>query len=563
MARNPREELLCALFAEVLGLERVGIDDNFFALGGDSIVSIQLVSRARKAGLAITPRAVFEHQTVAGLAEAAGVIGEPCGAVADIATGGLAPTPIMRWLLERGGPLDRFNQSMLLQVPAGMREVDLTSALQAVLDHHDALRLRLETVGEGEWKLEVAPAGAVDAGACLRRIDIGGLDAGAREACICEHAHAAESRLLPAAGVLVQAVWFDAGAQRSGRLLLTIHHLAVDGVSWRILVPELAAAWSAVAGGGVPALTARGTSFRRWSQWLELRAQDAACVGELSFWSGMLSERSLSLVDGALDPARDTMGTTGRLTLTLPAALTQALLTRVPAAFHCGIQHVLLTGLALAIAQWCGRRGRGGSTAVLVDVEGHGREEVSADIDLSRTVGWFTSLYPVRLDVGGVDVEEALGGGAALGRALKLIKEQLRAVPGNGLGYGLLRYLNARTGSQLAGFAAPQIGFNYLGRFAAPADADWARARDAVRLGEGGEAAMALAHCLEVNALTLDESEGARLTAHWSWAAAVVTEGEVRDLAQRWFVALEELVRHAGAAGAGGRSPSDLPLVGL
>src|SRR5499425_1360040 len=269
LARTPREELLCALFAEVLGLERVGIDDNFFALGGDSIVSIQLVSRARKAGLAITPRAVFEHQTVAGLAGAAGVIGEPSGAVADIATGGLAPTPIMRWLLERGGPLDRFNQSMLLQVPAGMREADLTSALQAVLDHHDALRLRLEAAGEGEWKLEVAPAGAVVAGACLRRIDIGGLDAAGREACIWEHARAAESRLLPAAGVLVQAVWFDAGGQRSGRLLLTIHHLAVDEVSWRILVPELAAAWEAIAGGSVPALPARGTSFRRWSRGLE------------------------------------------------------------------------------------------------------------------------------------------------------------------------------------------------------------------------------------------------------------------------------------------------------
>src|SRR6516165_6575571 len=195
----------------------------------------------------------------------------------------------------------------------------------------------------------------------------------------------------------------------------------------------------------VTALKARGISLRRWSQRLELRAPDAACVGELSFWSEQLSAPSLSLVDGSLDPARDTMGMAGRLTLTLPVALTQALLTRVPAAFHCGIQHVLLTGLALAIAQWCRRRGRGGGAGVVVDVEGHGREEVWSDIDLSRTVGWFTSLYPVRLDVGGVDVEEALGGGAALGRALKRIKEQLRAVPGNGLGYGLLRYLNART----------------------------------------------------------------------------------------------------------------------
>jgi len=361
----------------------------------------------------------------------------------------------------------------------------------------------------------------------------------------------------------VQVVWFDAGAQRPGRLLLSIHHLAVDGVSWRILVPELAAAWAAIARGEVPALTARGTSFRRWSQRLELRAQDAACVGELSFWSEQLSAPSLSLVDGSLDPARDTMGTAGRLTLTLPVALTQALLTRVPAAFHCGIQHVLLTGLALAIAQWCRRRGRGGGAGVVVDVEGHGREEVWSDIDLSRTVGWFTSLYPVRLDVGGVDVEEALGGGAALGRALKRIKEQLRAVPGNGLGYGLLRYLNARTALQLGGFAAPQIGFNYLGRFAGPVDADWGRAAEAVRLGDGGDAAMPLAHCLEVNALTLDGAQGGELTAHWSWAAALVTEAEVRDLAQRWFLALEGLVGHAQAAGAGGRSPSDLPLVAL
>src|SRR5262249_38074271 len=163
LARSPREELLCGLFAEVLGLERVGIDDNFFALGGDSIVSIQLVSRARKAGLVITPRAVFEHQTVAGLAGVASVIGERSGAEADIASGGLSPTPIMRWLLECGGSLDRFNQAMLLQVPAGLREADLILALQAVVDHHDALRLRLEEAGAGEWKLEVAPAGAVAA----------------------------------------------------------------------------------------------------------------------------------------------------------------------------------------------------------------------------------------------------------------------------------------------------------------------------------------------------------------------------------------------------------------
>ena len=560
--RTPQEEMLCGLFAEVLGLERVGIDDNFFALGGDSIMSIQLVSRARKAGLLITPRAVFQHQTVAALAGAAGPVVETAPAEADIATGEVPPTPIMRWLLERGGAIDRFSQAMLLQVPAGMQGDHLVGALQSVLDHHDALRLRLDGAARQHppWRLEVAPPGTVAAGDCLRRIDIGGLDEEGLRACIAAQAQAAEGRLAPAAGVMVQAVWFDAGAAAAGRLLLTIHHLAVDGVSWRILVPELAAAWEALAHALVPAPAARGTSFRRWAHRLASHAQDEGRLAELSLWSAMLREPSLSLIDGALDPVRDVSGTAGHLTLTLPAELTTALLTRVPAAFHGGINDVLLTGLAVAIADWCRRRGRGSSAAVLLDLEGHGREEVFADVELSRTVGWFTSLFPLRLDLGGLDLEEALAGGAALGRALKLIKEQLRALPDNGLGYGVLRYLNAQTSAQLASLATPQIGFNYLGRFAAAAGTDWGPAPEAVRLGGG---ALPLAHCLEVNAVTLDDAEGPKLTAHWSWAPALVTEAAVRDLAEHWFRVLGALVGHAAAPGAGGRTPSDLPLVAL
>ena len=165
---------------------------------------------------------------------------------------------------------------------------------------------------------------------------------------------------------MVAAVWFDAGAQAAGRLLLTIHHLAVDGVSWRILVPELAAAWEAIAQGKAPALATRGTSFRGWAQRLASHARAGGRVEELSFWSGMLAAPSLALVEGALDPKRDINGTAGRLTLTLPAALTGALLTRVPAAFHGGINDVLLTGLVVAIADWCRRRGRGSGPAVLL-----------------------------------------------------------------------------------------------------------------------------------------------------------------------------------------------------
>ena len=280
--RSPQEEILCALFAEVLGLAAVGIDDNFFELGGDSIMSIQLVSRARKAGLLITPRAVFQHQTVAGLAAACGVVEGKPSIAPDIGIGRLPPTPIMHWLIERGGPIERFNQAMLLQVPAGLQEDHLIGALQAVLDHHDALRLRL--VGPafgGEFSVEILPAGSVAARSLLRRIDIGGLDDEARRVCIAQEAQAAPARLAPATAGMVQAVWFDAGASAPGRLLLTIHHLAIDGVSWRILLPDLAAAWSAIARGQAVALAARGTSFRRWAHRLAGEAQAPARVGEL------------------------------------------------------------------------------------------------------------------------------------------------------------------------------------------------------------------------------------------------------------------------------------------
>ncbi|HEV3285732.1 MAG TPA: condensation domain-containing protein, partial [Steroidobacteraceae bacterium] len=178
------------------------------------------------------------------------------------------------------------------------------------------------------------------------------------------------------------------------------------------------------------------------------------------------------------------------------------------------------------------------------------------------TLGWFTSLFPMRLDAGALELAEALRGGPALGRAVKSIKEQMRAVADRGVGYGLLRYLNGETALQLAGFPTPEVGFNYLGRFPAPGAANWAPAAETVELG-GSDPAMPLAHCIEVNALTLDAADGPTLIAHWSWAADLLSEREAHDLAQGWFAVLEALVRHAEQPGAGGRSPCDLPLLRL
>jgi hypothetical protein len=265
-ARTVEEEVLCALIAEVLGVERVGLDDHFFELGGDSIVSIRLVSRARKAGLLISPRDVFQHPRVEALAKAARGKQQEQVREPDMGEGELLATPIMRQLEEIGGPIDRFSQSMLLRVPAELRQADLTHVLQSLLDHHDALRLKLERKAQsGEWKLEVAVEGEIRAENLIRRVEMIEMGDEERQELVRGEAQKAESRLDPGHGVMLQAVWFDAGPE-AGRLLIVIHHLAVDGVSWRILISDLKDVWQAIIRGERVDLGAKGSSFRRWSQ---------------------------------------------------------------------------------------------------------------------------------------------------------------------------------------------------------------------------------------------------------------------------------------------------------
>ena len=346
---------------------------------------------------------------------------------------------------------------------------------------------------------------------------------------------------------------------------MTIHHLAVDGVSWRILVPDLGAAFEAIAAGQCPALEPCGTSFRRWAQRLRTAAQEPARLEQLSYWKATLSGPDQPITHQPLDLERDTFATARHLRLMLPADVTAALLTTVPAAFHGRVNDVLLTALVVAVAGWRRRRahGKGTSNAVLIDLEGHGREQqLFEGVDLSRTVGWFTSLFPVRLDAGALDLEEALEGGAVLGQAFKRIKEQLRALPDGGLGYGLLRHLNPETAPALAGWPAHRSALTIWAVCRGPA-ADWQIAPEAGVLGGGIDPDMPLAHILEVNALTLEQSDGPELSATWSWPSALLSEEAVRDLAQGWFGALEALVGYAAQPGAGGHTPSDFPLVTL
>ncbi|WP_143220205.1 AMP-binding protein, partial [Actinomadura sp. CNU-125] len=332
---SPDEELLCGLFAEVLGLERVGADDSFFALGGDSIMSMLVVSRARRAGLAVSVRQVFEHRTPAALARAAVPVRPDRADAAEEAGSGVVPlTPVMLELVERSGPAARAGQSMWVGVPAGLVEERLVAAVQAVLDRHDMLRARLSAdSADGARHLVVPPAGsdeAMTARACVRRVDATDPD----ESALGDLAEREAERLDPQAGVMVRAVWFDAGPEVPGRLLLVVHHLVVDGVSWRVLLPDLAAAYADPGG-----LEPVGTSFRRWARELSVQAVGDARAAELPEWTRILDGPDPEPVEP------DAQGGEPReVGLTVPDEVASVLLRRVPAAFHAGVDEVLLAG---------------------------------------------------------------------------------------------------------------------------------------------------------------------------------------------------------------------------
>ncbi|WP_405567359.1 amino acid adenylation domain-containing protein [Streptomyces sp. NBC_01167] len=558
------EETLAAVYADVLGLERVGLDDDFFAVGGDSIRSIQVVTRARAQGIEVTPRQIFEQRTVADLAGVAtsGIGDRPVLEEFEGGGVGLMPLlPIGRYMLELGDSFDRFSMSVALELPEHIDAQQLAATLTAALDRHDILRSRL--LREDGGALHVEAPGALDAGSLLRRVVCDGTWSDWPERAAAE-LDAATGRLDPAAGTMAQFVWFDTGTTALGRLLIALHHLAVDGVSWRILLPDLAAAWQQIRDGQAPRLPEVATSLRRWTHALAEEATSPARVAETELWRTTLEGPDPLLGSRPLDPAVDVLSTVEHLELQLPAEVTEALLTSLPAAFHGGVNDGLLAALALALAAW--RRSRGVTEpSALIRLEGHGREQdVVPGADLSRTMGWFTSMFPVRLDTAGCDLDDALAGGPAAGRLLKAVKEQLRAVPDKGIGYGLLRYLNPDTAAELGRYPAGQIGFNYLGQFSSADMPDELRGLGFTQLPALDatlDADMPAMSTVEINAAVLDSGDGARLGAVIGFPTGVLTRPEVQELADLWTTALTALAGHATTPGAGGLTPSDLPLV--
>ncbi|MEK8072439.1 non-ribosomal peptide synthase/polyketide synthase [Rhodococcoides navarretei] len=562
-ATTDTERVIAEVFADVLGLDTVGVDDSFFALGGDSIVSIQLVSRAKARGVQFGPRDVFERKTVAGLAEVAVIVGEGSDAVVleELDGGGVGWMPLPPFgvaMIERGGGWSRFHQAVTLELPLGIDRDGILATVTAVVDRHDVLRSTLVHDDRG-WGLDVARTGTVDVDAFLTRVDTGSA------ATIFDDA---VGTLDPTAGRMLALVWVDRGPEQPGTLTVAAHHLVIDGVSWRILVPDFVSAWAQVSGGVDPSLPEVGTSMRRWTHALVDAAASEARLAELPLWRSIADTEDPVLGNRPFDPAVDVVATLERVNIELAPDVTRTLLTTVPEIFRGGVGDGLLAGLALAVTRLRSERGVT-APATLVQLEGHGREEaVVPGADLGRTVGWLTSLFPVRLDLTGIDVDAAFAGGSQLGDAVKAVKEQMLALPDRGMGWGLLRYLNSETAAELAELGTGQISFNYLGRVnvgEVPEEMKslgWLPAADG-ELSAPGDADMAANKTIDINAIVLDTDEGGVLSASFAFPTGAVSTDTVERIAGLWSDALTALATYAEAPGSGGLTPSDVPLVGL
>ncbi|WP_119742341.1 non-ribosomal peptide synthetase [Pseudomonas sp. Larv2_ips] len=529
--RNELEHTLAAIWCAVLNVQQVGLDDNFFELGGDSILSIQVVSRARQAGIHFSPRDLFQHQTVQTLAAVA-TRSERVSAEQGVLTGSSGLTPIQHWFFDTAMPnRQHWNQALLLKPLQLLDPHRLEQALLAVLEHHDALRLSF-TPRDAQWHAEHM---AVPQGGVLMQAQV-------RDMAQCTALFTDTQRSLDLEhGPLLRALLVD-GPQGQQRLLIAIHHLVVDGVSWRVLLEDLQAAYRQLSDGQSVSLPAKTSALRDWAARLQAYASSESLREELSLWQDRLAGPAAVL---PVDRPHGSLLTRDADTVSvrLDAQHTRQLLQQAPSAYRTQVNDLLLTALARVLCRWSGH------DCALIQLEGHGRETLFDDIDLTRSVGWFTSAYPLRLTPQ-----------AEQGASIKAIKEQLRGVPHKGLGYGVLRYLADDLCKQtMAALPSADITFNYLGQFdqSFGADALFHPLDEPAGLAHDSEAPLP-------NELSVDSQVyGGELVLRWTFSRERHDQQTIRELAQAYLDELQSLIAHCLSDAAGGLTPSDFPLAHL
>ncbi|MHC8327941.1 non-ribosomal peptide synthetase [Pseudomonas sp. LB1P83] len=529
--RSELEQRIAAVWADVLKLERVGLTDNFFELGGDSIISIQVVGRARQAGIQFTPKDLFQHQNVQALATVArqGVSGS---VVAQGPVSGATPLLPFQQLFFGSEIAERhhWNQSVLLKPAEALNAQPLEQALQSLVAHHDALRLSFNQTREG-WTATHRP---LDSAHTLLWQGAVTDDAHLHEACL-----QAQRSFNLADGPLVRGLLLDL-ADGSQRLLLAVHHLVVDGVSWRILLEDLQSAYQQLCNAQVAKLPAKTNAFKHWAERLQQHAPNLE--GELDLWRGQLQGAPTDL---PCDNPHGSVQNRHALTVQtrLGQDLTRQLLQQAPAAYRTQVNDLLMTALARVICRWTGH------DSTLIQLEGHGREDLFDDIDVTRTVGWFTSVFPVRLTPA-----------ASLDASIKQIKEQLRAIPDKGLGFGVLRYMGDEATRRVLGeLPSPRITFNYLGQFDSQFDDAALFVPASESAGEEQSPLAPLGNWLELNGRVY----GGELSLGWTFSREMFNEATVQRLADEYAVELRALIEHCSQSRHAGITPSDVPLAAL
>ena len=535
--RNRREQVLLEIWEQVLGCEVGGVTVNFFAAGGDSILSLQLLARARAAGLVLTPKQVFEHPSIAQMAQVARDVDADAQSASAAELRDSQPlTPIQAAFFDKHPHgLAHWNQAVLLEVRDALDPAALEGALQQWVARHDALRLRFErdvSVPDGSaprWRQRVA---SIETAALLQHIL---LAPQTWEADLATAGAALHRSLDLQHGPLLRAAYFEAGAER--RLLIVIHHLVVDGVSWRVLLEELQALYERP-DAALPAIT---TPWSVWASRQSSYAQQAERLWQLAWWQRMLHGATAAL---PLEGEGDRRLSASRVvTVKLTVDATQRLLLRGSRADGVRTEEILLAALAQTLGPWAG------AARLLIDLEGHGREDLIEDVDLSRTVGWFTTQYPL-----------ALPHHADPAHTLGTVRDILRAVPDKGFSWGALKYFGEDASrAAIAALPVASLRFNYLGRFdqALPSDGRFGFASE--RSGAQADDSDTMDHALDIGALISAD----RLSVHWRYSPGVLSEASVTRLTRRFEDVLLGLIdADADAAPAHSHNVTARPDVG-
>ncbi|OZC71168.1 hypothetical protein CH251_16510, partial [Rhodococcus sp. 06-462-5] len=558
------EHTLTHIYRDVLHIPDdtpLSIDDDFFRLGGDSISSIQVVSKARRAGLSCSAAEVFDRRTIEGLAR---LIDERVGDA--IASGPVAvPTsrlwPIAAAHVDQPG-FGSYSQSFVFVTPAGMSGSQLDRTLTRVVRHHSALRGSV--VREDGLSMFTVPAADVPLETVGDRIAMSTIDNGWAHPSWTKRIDSLvaelSQKLDPHNGVMWHAAWCTDPSEATGRLVTVVHHLVVDGVSWRILEDDLAHAYALETGATTADLLPVGTSITSWSSALWARSTDADIVAQESYWSDVAAHITPTVASRSVDPILDTGATAATVPISVPAGVTRAVLEDVQRTLSAGADEVLLGALAIAVGVWRAQRGLGRRPAV-VGLEGHGRQEtLIPGAELGRTIGWFTTWYPVIVDTGDIDPEAALMDSQTAADAVLRVKESLATVPDRGIGYGLLRHLDPDTTDRFSSHGIPDIGFNYLGRFTTDSEPTaWRTAPESAGLGGYSPADLPVAAAIDINIAAVPGPDGATvLDGIFTYATGAVSSSDAEELLALWIAALSSLATYVPTADHVRRVPSDL-----